>query len=238
MAPKMFVRFLVSSRTRHRRCAEFSIIVSVVVVLASIATWTSGAARATTFAPEAFDTTILGADAVVVATVDLIKPDPTNGVSELLLRDVDVITTRIDLGPDFRSLHVAAHGRGGPDTSESVCPSPMDAAIETGHRYFFFLRGGAWRDWPLVARLLPFEVRDDVVHCQGGEVYGIDPMGVLCGVASDYASAPLSESAFEHQIAHALLGARARRPAAAASADGAARPLERAPSARLARVAP
>jgi len=209
-----------------------------IVALASLAVWSAGVARATSFAPEAFDTTILRADAVVVATVDAIKPDPTAGLSELMLRDVDVITTRIHLGADFRRLHVAAHGRGQPDTSESVRPSPMDGAIESGHRYFFFLRGGAWSESPLVPRLLPYEVRDDVVLCQGGQVYGIDPMGILCGIASDYASTPLTESEFEHRIAQALLRARDRRPEAAAAADRAALPLESAPTARGPAVAP
>lgn len=243
MVWNMFVRSFVRSLSSNPASppvgrAELVVVVAAVVALAAVATGRSGAAHANSFAPEAFDTTILGTDAVVVATVDGIKLDPESGVAELQLRDLDVITTRIDLGGELRSLHVAAHGHSEPDTSERVRPSPMDAPIEDGYRYFFFLRGGAWNDWPVVPRMAPLEVRDDVVLCQGGEVYGIDPMGVLCGIASDYASAPLTESAFERQLASALNGARARRPAAAAVADSAARPLDQGPTARGAGVTP
>ncbi|MCC7536074.1 MAG: hypothetical protein IT379_07670 [Deltaproteobacteria bacterium] len=184
--------------------------------------------HATSYQPVALDMSLLQSDAIVFGTVNEVTPLPTDGLIRLSLTDIRFVGGRWDVDPAGLEFNVSARLR----PSGGVRPRRHEVELLPGHRYLLLFEGGAWRDAPLLhGSLAMLEVADDVTRCAGGEIYGLEPFGLMCSTADQQAAPPLTEIELANLLTRRMAIARERRPAEAAELDRAARTLEDTPEA-------
>ena len=173
--------------------------------------------------PCSTDMIVLESDAIVMATVeklDVARDD--SGAVEVSLSRVRHLGGRWRLEPENSIFRVRRHQY----VNDSVRPTDDGMALRLGSRYLLFLRGGAWGSAPLLRSAQSiFEIRDDRILCNGGQIYGIGDYGLICSTPERQAAPPLTESILAEQLGEALRIARLRRPALASQSDREARTL-------------
>ncbi len=175
--------------------------------------------------PYATDAVLLESDAIVIATVEKVGIARDDGEAvELTLSRARYVGGRWDSSTQARTIMRVRRAR---HNDTSVRPRVSEPAMREGGRYLLFLRGGRWGDAPLigVAQSI-YEIRENQVLCNGGEIYGVGEFGLLCSTREQQAAPALSEPALSDALGEALRVARLRRPAMASSNDRAHRTFQ------------
>lgn len=170
---------------------------------------------ATVLADEAFDVTLLRADAIFFASVDGLADaaDDPEAADVTFVKHRSLRTRWDAKGNAPRSIRVA--GRRAADGTVSVRKTPH--VFAAGHRYLLFLQGGPWVSGPFLRGPLPvLEVVGDRVECPGGgSVYGVSVGGLVCSTPDQQAGPPLTEAEVGDLLTSALKRAAKRRPSLA-----------------------
>jgi hypothetical protein len=179
---------------------------------------------------EAFDVTLLRADAIAFVTVDRLVPADDDPESvDVFFEGARTIANKWSASGTDGALapgndsnagafveRIRVHGPQPNQDSVKILGSPF--GFERGGRYLLFLQGGAWRDSPLQDGPEPFfQVVDDVVRCiDGGGVYGVSMGGMVCSTPDQQVGTPLTEEEVATLLERRLSHAAARRPDVAA----------------------
>lgn len=176
------------------------------------------------YEPTSLSTILLSSDAIVFATVASVAPHGSDAdLAQVVLQSLDVVTSRwpLDASGGFK-ISVLSIGM----TATDVRPLRHDPVLREGGRYLLFLRGGIWTAAPVISNGTPiYEVRDGVVQCAGGEIYGLGGSSLMCSTRERQFGPPLSEEVLATLLRAAAARARLRMPDIARAEDEAARPL-------------
>lgn len=186
----------------------------------SAAALTPATASSTVYAPTTIDSILLRSDEIVIGTV---KGVGAQGDDHAMM-SLETVQAVQDRAGAFRSANAQFRVAGAWNGRVLFVPE-HHLELRIGHRYVLFLRGGENRG-PWISYATPaYEVRDGVVQCEGGQVYGLGPAGLVCSVSRNQSGSPLSESSLVSALHGAINVARARYPEAAAELDRNYRPL-------------
>lgn len=169
--------------------------------------------RALSTIPRPFDAHLLEADVIVFATVSRITASSLQeGTFDIELTDENVVSSRFETaeGLRFRVRGMRVDG--------VLRVGNFHGKFQEGSRHLFFLQGGGVTISPFGPAGLGIWNVDDAsqVLCNGGEIYGISPEGLVCSNRSQQFGEPLTEAELAPLLATSLAHARIRWPEAEA----------------------
>lgn len=143
---------------------------------------TSGEVAASDPVTMSLDTTLVDADAIVLATVESIS-QAEDGVADVALKPIRTIENRWATSSALGKIRV--RGAVSSDNGAAMVRFNTDRpALRRGRSYVFLLRGGASDDGPFVnapIALMPVSESGDSIECGSGSVYGVTRHMVVCG---------------------------------------------------------
>jgi hypothetical protein len=181
---------------------------------------------ATVLEAEAFDSTLLRADAILFTTVSALNDASDDAeATDVSLADSRIVMTRWDRNGNAPSRIRVAGRRFDPG---EVKIDRTGEVLKQQQRYLLLLQGGPWFTSPLlIAPEAAFPVVDGIVQCAGGgAVYGLGAEGLVCSTPAQQAGAPLTETEVMDLLARRLKQAAARRPALAQKYAAQSQPLQ------------